>query len=468
MIDLSKFVETLEGKPVAVFGLGISGLATVKALVRAGADVLAWDDSEARRGEAGKAGAAVQDLYAEDFAKLGCLVVAPGVPLYHPKPHSLVEKAREAGVEVIGDLEVLHRSGHERRVIGVTGTNGKSTTTALIGHILNACGIEASVGGNIGKAALALTLSPKCGVIVLEISSYQMDLCPTFRPDIGVLLNITPDHIDRHGSMERYVAAKAAMFKRDGGVAVIGVDDKYCAGIFENVKAEGRMETGLPVSADEKAPGGVYVLEDRLIDDIDGEGADVGGTSFPALPGAHNAQNLCAAYAVARSFGLSSASILEAVKTYPGLPHRQQAIRLVNGVAYINDSKATNADAAGKALSCYRNIYWIVGGRPKEGGLNGLEPFIDRIRHAFLIGEAMEEFASWLDKHGVPHNFSQTLDRAVAEAHHMAQAERGKPGGTGTVLLSPACASFDQFDSFEHRGDVFARLVEALSAENSL
>ncbi len=461
MIDVKPFVETLGGKPVAVFGLGLSGMSTVQALLKAGAKVVAWDDKEERRDEAKKAGAKLEALVEKDLSGFSCLVLSPGVPLSHPTPHSVVERANAAGIEIIGDLEILHRCGHGRTTIGVTGTNGKSTTTALIGHVLKECGLKAAIGGNIGKPVLDMSLPAKDGIVVLEISSFQMDLCPTFRPDIGVLLNISPDHIDRHGTLENYVKSKARMFQREGGAAVIGIDDSYSENVFKDIE-----ETGgpfpIPVSVTKKAEGGVYVLDGKLVDDIDEHEIAIGELNFATLPGVHNHQNASAAYAVARRFNLGPEQILEAMKTFPGLPHRQQMVRVVNGVAYVNDSKATNANATANALRCYRNVYWIVGGRPKEGGLNGLEPLMDRICHAFLIGEAMEEFASWLDNYGVSHNFSNTMERAVAEAHHLAQSERGQPGGTGTVLLSPACASFDQYANFEERGKDFAALVKDL------
>jgi UDP-N-acetylmuramoylalanine--D-glutamate ligase len=404
-------------------------------------------------------------LVEADFLVYACLVPAPGVPLYHPQPHAVVARALDAGTEIIGDIEILHRAGHGRKVIGITGTNGKSTTTALTGHILKTCGIPVSVGGNIGQAALDMDLPGEAGWLVLEISSYQMDLCPGFRPDIGVLLNISPDHIDRHGSLERYIEAKERMFDAQEGRAIIGCDDDHAAAVLARACEAGRLKA-VPVSAGKKVQGGVYIHHDRLIDDMDGEAQDICSAVMKTLPGQHNRQNLCAAYVAARQCGLAPEDIAEAAKTYPGLPHRQQLVRVINGVAYVNDSKATNADAAVRALSCYRNIFWILGGKPKEGGLDGVEPYLDRVHHAFLIGEAMEAFALWLDKHGIPYNFSQTLERAVPEAHAMAQEDRGKPGGAGTVLLSPACASFDQFSGFEERGEVFAALCDALSEES--
>jgi UDP-N-acetylmuramoylalanine--D-glutamate ligase len=420
MIDVSPFVKTLKGKPVAVFGLGVSNNAAIAALARAGAQIAAWDDDAAKR-----TGPHIKNLLKEDLSSYGCLVLAPGVMPDHP----IVKRAKDAGIEILCDIEILHRCHHGRRTAGITGTNGKSTTTALIGHILKENGVSAAVGGNIGRAALDLDLPPQDGVIVLELSSYQLDLCPTFAPDIAVLLNITPDHLDHHGSMDNYIIAKSRIFRGEG-YAVIATGDEECRDLAAGLKD----------------------LGNRTVQTVTGR--DPGN---PALPGAHNAQNAAAAFAACRLLGVSEHDIIKAIKTFPGLPHRQYPVARIGNVAYINDSKATNADAAARALACYDDIYWIAGGKPKDGGLNGVEPYMDRVLHAFLIGEAMNDFAVWLKSHKVAHSLCGTLDRAVAEAHAMAQKHQ-----SGIVLLSPACASFDQFRNFEHRGEAFTALVNQL------
>lgn len=461
MIDLKPFVKNLAGKPVAVFGLGLSGLATVRALCKAGVRVLAWDDKAESHEVVRKAGAEVVPLREENLRECAALVLAPGVPLHYPVPHESVMAARAAGIEIIGDLEILHRIGHGRRTIGITGTNGKSTTTALTAHILNAGGMDAAMGGNIGRAVLDLKMPSKNGVFVLEISSYQIDLCPQFRPDIAVLLNITPDHIDRHGSFENYIASKERMFE-GGGVAIVSIDDEPGQKICDRLIAAGQRRV-VPISCRRVLAGGVYVEDGNLFDAMDGPAVNVGSLrGLAALKGAHNHQNAAAAYAACRIAGLSPDAIMTHMQTYPGLKHRQFPVRSINGVIYIDDSKATNAEAAAKALAAFQNIYWIAGGRPKEGGLTGLEHLLAQVRHAFLIGEAMEDFSKWLDVYGVAHSRSGTMDKAVEEAHALAQAGRGQPGGSGVVLLSPACASFDQFRSFEERGDVFTEIVMKL------
>lgn len=462
MINVKKFAASLDGKPVAVLGLGLSNTAAIKALQKENVAIDAWDDDETKRELAAGSGISVIDLFHKDMTKYACLLLSPGIP-FIVNPHRIVEKARENNIEIICDLEILHRCEHERKTIGITGTNGKSTTTALIGHVLNHAGIDAAVGGNIGTAALSLKQPKTGGAFVLEMSSYQLDLCPSFTPDISILLNLSPDHLDRHGDMEAYIQAKEHIL--DGtGEAVIGIDDDLSEKVFKKHKVDSPRQI-YPISSTKTLEHGVYVENGSLHDALQDDAEHAFDVRLSTLPGVHNHQNAAAAYCVARLMGVAQDDIYEAMKTFPGLPHRQQLARIINGVAYVNDSKATNASAAARALACYKNIYWIVGGRPKEGGLSGLEPYMQNVKQAFLIGESMDDFGSWLDNHGVPHSFCQNIDTATQEAHNMAQQDRGQPGGTGTVLLSPACASFDQFDSFEKRGDAFLGLVENLQQE---
>ncbi|GJL86082.1 MAG: UDP-N-acetylmuramoylalanine--D-glutamate ligase [Micavibrio sp.] len=442
MINAQNFVKTLEGKPVAVFGLGKSGLSVIAALRELSVKVEAWDDNPQSHEAALQLGAGVIPLADMDLSDFACLVLAPGIPLHHPAPHPVVIAAHHAGIEVIGDIEILHRCSHGRATIGITGTNGKSTTTALIAHILNSCGIKAVSGGNIGEPVMSLMLPPTNGALVLELSSFQLDLCPSFTPDIAVLLNITPDHLDRHGTMEEYIAVKEKIFG-ESGVAIVATDDDHTKKIAATL-AKKNQHT-------------LYTVSAR------GEGLP----ECNALQGAHNRQNMAAALAVCRHLGLTDEQIFEAMKSFPGLNHRQYLTRVINGVGYINDSKATNAEAAARALECSRNIYWIVGGRAKEGGLKGLENYMDRVSHAFVIGESMDDFSGWLKKNGVDHSLSENMDVAAEQAHRMAQNERGQPGGAGTVLLSPACSSFDQYTNFEQRGDHFTALVAAFDEEEA-
>ena len=454
----------MDGLPVAVMGVGKSGLATVDALARAGAEVWAWDDSQAKRDEAVAAGIRIVDLNTADLSELTTIVWSPGIPHTFPKPHPVAERARQANLEIVCDIELLARSERDAAYIGITGTNGKSTTTSLIGHVMQESARRVAVGGNLGTPVLTLDPLGVGGTYVLEMSSYQLELTLSITFDVAVLLNVTPDHLDRHGGMDGYVAAKKLIFHRQTKprTAVIGVDDAHCRAIYEELKAVGDQHVW-PISAEGRVPGGVYAEGGWLIDDTQGKAervADLG--SFPTLLGKHNWQNAAAAFAACKAAGVPVPAIVAAMRTFPGLAHRQQLIRTLGGVRFVNDSKATNADATEKALATFDPIYWILGGRAKETGLDGLDAYMGRVRHAFLIGEATETFAAWLEARKVPHTRCGTLDVAVSRAAGLALAER-LPGAC--VLLSPACASWDQFPNFEVRGDAFARLVNDLPGD---
>ena len=440
MIDLSLY----KGRTLAVLGLGKSGSSAARALSEAGATVLAWDDKPETR-EA--SGLTLTDLTQHDLKGVDALVISPGIPHSFPEPHPVAAKAKAAHIPLICDVELLCQSCPDADFIAITGTNGKSTTTALIAHILKQFR-PAEEGGNIGRPVMTLPAFGQEGTYVLEMSSYQLELTPSLSPAGVVFLNITPDHIERHGDLDGYIAAKKNIFANPtiGSVAVVGIDTEPSRQIADEI--EGEWST-IRVSTKNKAD--IYVEAGILHDDETTIDLNV----MPTLKGQHNHENAACAYAVInRVYGIEAADIEAAMKTFPGLPHRQFPVRTLNGVTYINDSKATNADATARALACYDDIYWIIGGLPKEGGLSGLEIYKDRIRHTFLIGKAAPEFALWLDQQNMPYTHSETLDKAVAKAHAMSKS--------GTVLLSPACASWDQFKSFEHRGDVFAELVSKL------
>jgi UDP-N-acetylmuramoylalanine--D-glutamate ligase len=452
MIDLFFF----KGYPVAVMGLGRSGLATAEALRAAGAQVCAWDDNPQRRAEAQAAGLPMVDLHTCSLEAMTALVLAPGIPHTHPEPNPVAARFRFAGLPIIGDIELLARAEPHAQWIGITGTNGKSTTTSLIGHILQLAGRPVAVGGNLGTPALALAALGATGTYVLELSSYQLELTFTAPYEVAVLLNITPDHLDRHGGMDGYAHAKSLIFEQENPArtAVIGQDDAPCRALSARLREAGRRV--VPVSAKRVAAGGVYVIDGMLIDDTEGMAESVADLrAIPSLPGRHNWQNAAAAYAATRLAGVHPGLIVRCLATFPGLAHRQQLVAERQGVRFVNDSKATNADAAAKALACYDDIHWILGGRAKAGGLDGLEPFMDRIRHAYLIGEASDRFAAWLEGKA-SYSRCGTLERAVAQA-----AAAAGPGSC--VLLSPACASFDQFANFEARGAAFAAAVEHLA-----
>jgi UDP-N-acetylmuramoylalanine--D-glutamate ligase len=446
------------GKRVVVLGLARSGLAAIGALQAGNAAVIAWDDKPAARESAGDT--RLCDPATIEWRGVAALVLSPGIPHSYPAPHPAVVAARKAGVPIIGDIELLGRAQPAARFVGITGTNGKSTTTALIGHILAAAGRPVEIGGNLGTAALSLAPLGADGTYVLECSSFQLELIETLAFDVAVLLNITPDHLDRHGTMNGYIAAKRRVFAHQDGdcCAVIGVDDAICRDLREELTRNGSARV-IPISALQPIAGGVYAENGKLIDATGSAPvAILDLAEAERLPGVHNWQNAAAAYSATRALGVASETIAQAIRSFPGLAHRQELVGTIDGVRFINDSKATNADAAEKALACYHAIYWIAGGLPKEGGITSLKPYFERVRHAYLIGTATEEFAATLGS-SVPFSRCADLAAAVSAASQAARRER-IPGAV--VLLSPACASYDQFAHFEARGDAFRTLVGGL------
>ncbi|MBL8834775.1 MAG: UDP-N-acetylmuramoyl-L-alanine--D-glutamate ligase [Alphaproteobacteria bacterium] len=457
MIDL----RSQSGRSFAVLGLARSGLAAAQALAKGGARVAAWDDDARRRESAAAAGVPIVDLTQADWSGIDSLVISPGIPHTHPAPHPVAARARFHGREIIGDIELLARSERESTYIGITGTNGKSTTTALIGHIMAACGRSVEIGGNIGTPALALAPLGRGGCYVLEMSSYQLEITFTITFDVAILLNVTPDHLDRHGGMDGYVAAKRLIFRGQKApqTAVIGIDDEICRAIHDELAADARHRV-VAISAAQTLARGVFAADGILYDAIDaGPRAVADLRRIQTLPGAHNWQNAAAAFAAARAVGVDADAAARALSTFPGLAHRQELIARIGKVAFVNDSKATNADAAAKALASYERIYWIAGGKAKEGGIASLAPWFGRIRRAYLIGEAAPQFAATLAGR-VDTVAAGTLAAAVAGA----AADAAAANESAVVLLSPACASFDQFENFEARGDAFRRLVLDLAA----
>lgn len=455
--------RSFENQELGVFGLARTGISAVRALLAGGARVCAWDDREDSRRRAAEVGARVQEFESWPWERLTALVLSPGVPLTHPAPHPAVRAAQGAEVEIIGDVELFARElsagDSEAPLVGVTGTNGKSTTTALIGHILSSCGYMAEVGGNIGRPVLDLNVPGPRTAYVLEVSSYQVELSPGLQPDVAVLTNLSPDHLDRHGSMDNYAAIKTRLLQqtKSGGRVCVGVDDSYSAAIHSRL-AGGGAET-IPVSVGKVLGRGEFVLDGILYDAQASNAAKIVDLrNATRLPGGHNWQNAALAYAATRGLVANRQAIADAIVSFPGLPHRIEDVGRVGKVRFINDSKATNADAAERALKCFDDIFWIAGGRAKEGGISALAPLFSRVRKAYLIGEAAEDFAHTLSQ--VPHELCGTLDKAVAAAFRDAQLSNA---GAPVVLLSPACASFDQFSDYEQRGDLFRELVRELS-----
>ena len=458
-------VTGFKGRTVAVFGLARTGLTAARALVAGGASVAVWDENPDARAKAAAEGLPLADLSQADVSRFAALMVSPGVPLTHPEPHWVVKTAQAAGVEILGDIELFARTVNAAepwkrpKIAAITGTNGKSTTTALLGHILNAAGKDALIGGNIGAGVLGLEGMHGGAVYVLELSSYQLDLTSSLKADAAVLLNVSPDHLDRHGGMEGYVAAKRRVFLNQGkgDTAIVGVDDAIGQNLCTELLALNRR-TIRPISAGRAMGRGYYALQGLLYDATGERTVEVCDLSrAPGLPGRHNWQNAAAAYAAALALGVSPGDAADALMSFPGLAHRMEDVGLIGRVRFVNDSKATNADAARQAMCAIPKFYWIAGGRAKAGGIEPLRDLFDRVEKAYLIGEAADDFARTLEG-AAPVEVCGTLERAVEHAWRDAAAA----GRDAVVLLSPACASFDQFPDFEVRGDAFRAVVQHL------
>jgi UDP-N-acetylmuramoylalanine--D-glutamate ligase len=445
-----------DGQRIAVVGLGRAGLPAARRLVEWGADIACWDDGAAAREAAERAALPILDPAAAPRFRWDALLLSPGIPHLLPRPHPAAAAARAAGAPILCDVEFLHRAvraaGSRARFVGITGTNGKSTTTALLDHLLRAAGRIVASGANLGPPALSLDILDDAGVYALEMSSYSLERLATLRFNGATMLNLSPDHLDRHGDMAGYAAAKAAIFARQApeDLAVLGTDDAWSRAMRAGLPAR-----CVPVSARTPQPGGIWSEGHRLRDEA---GPILDLREAPALPGAHNAQNAAAAAALAFGLGLSRAAVADALRTYPGLPHRQQRVAEIAGIRFVNDSKATNADSAACALASYDRVVWIAGGVAKEGGIAPLAPLFPRVARALLIGEAAPAFAATLAAHGVPHEVAGTLEAAVPAA-----AAAARNGAAPVVLLSPAAASWDQFTGFEARGERFGMLVRGLA-----
>ncbi len=452
-------IETLSGERVAVFGLGGSGLSTLRALIEGGAEVAAWDDSAAARARASADGYLIMDLAEADWRSFMALVLAPGVPLTHPEPHWTVRRAQEADVPVIGDIELFACERAARApnapFVAITGTNGKSTTTALIAHVLREAGRDVALGGNIGVPILDLPPPADTRVHVIECSSYQIDLAPSLAPTVGLLINITPDHLDRHGDLTGYAAVKERLVAK-AEIALVGVDDEPSRAICARLKADPSRRVVAVSGGD--SPLADVIVAAHCVSARGSADPPIDLSDSRALRGAHNGQNAAFAYAAATALGVPGDTVARAFATFPGLAHRMEEVGRRGRVLFINDSKATNADAAEKALLSFRDIHWILGGKAKAGGVEPLRPLFPRVAKAYLIGAASEEFAATLGE-AVAFEHCGTLDKALeAAARDAFLSSAPEP----VVLLSPACASFDQFANFEARGDAFRAAVQIL------
>ncbi len=460
-------VRGYQGQKVAVLGLGRSGLATAHALEEGGAIALCWDDGQEARDRAEGQALELFDLTkANAWEDVSALIVSPGIPHLYPEPNPIIACAMQAGVQVDNDIGLFFRSFATEdwdgfatmpKVVAITGSNGKSTTSALIHHILEASGRPAQLAGNIGRGVLDIDPAHDGEVVVLELSSYQTELARALTPDVGIFTNLSPDHLDRHGGMGGYFAAKRRLFAEGGpDRAVIGVDEKegvYLAGQLSEGLADDRV---IRVSVDRKLTGPgwqVFARKGHLSEYRKGrQVASIDLRGIRGLPGSHNHQNACCAYAACRTLNLAPRQIEAAFKSFKGLPHRSQFIGEKDGVSFVNDSKATNVDSARAALGAFKNIRWIAGGLGKEGGIESLKGNLTGVSKAYLIGHSAREFALQLG--ALPYEICETMERAV----HLA-AQEAKMGDT--VLLAPAAASFDQYPDFEKRGEDFVRLVQS-------
>ena len=445
--------QLFTGQKIAILGLGISGIATARSLLAAQAEIIAWDDNPKVRENAKKYHIPIDHIENHNIESFAALILSPGIPLTFPKPHPIVEKAKENNVDIIGDTEIFCREitaiNRNIKIIAVTGSNGKSTTVALITHILNHAGIRAQQGGNIGRPVLSLGPPISNGVYVIEFSSFQLELTPSLKPDIAILINISPDHLDRHGGLKNYIEAKKNIFRRQTkkNTAIIGTDDTYCKNITQDKNIKAKI---IPVS---------YKNNHQI------------PIKNPALCGKHNRQNIQCAVKTAQIFGVDTRNISDALETFKGLPHRMEVVEKWKNITCINDSKATNADATQYALDAFKNIYWIAGGKPKKGGIKILIPYFKNVIHAFLIGEAAQEFAHIMKQNNLKYSIDKTLDKACGNAIRNA-FKNTTENQNAIVLLSPACASFDQFDNFEMRGKYFTqysqKIIDKIKQKNKI
>lgn len=454
--------QFLKAKKIAVMGLGITGLSICESLKKADAKLIAWDDQEEARTKAAQKEISLMNLYEADFADIDYLLWSPGIPAYYPEIHPLIVKAKAHQTVIATDIDILTLAQPQARYVCITGTNGKSTTTALIHHILEQSGLKTSCGGNLGTAALTLDPLGADGVYVLELSSYQLEMSESLQSDVSILLNITEDHLSHHGTMAEYIKAKAKLFEmtKKDGAAIIGIEKPETKAIYDQFTQSGKIKNVHALCVNQVYDGLPRMRDGWLCDELPNqEPFSSDFNEMSALRGAHNHQNALAAYIACRALGLPAFEVISHIRSFPGLKHRQQLVTKINRIEIINDSKATNPDAASKALSCYDSIFWLIGGVPKSdqsSSFDCFDPFYTKIKKAYLYGESADLFEPWLTQKLTVARF-KTLDEAFLQASQDA-IEAGLEGGT--ILLSPACASFDQFKNFEHRGDYFMDLVQ--------
>ena len=452
-------IKTRHDQKIALFGLGRSGLITARALSASGNKISAWDDDPVQRQIAKQQNIILEDLYISDFDNFDALVLAPGVPLTH-QPHAIAKKALLAKTQIIGDVELLIETLPETKFIGITGTNGKSTTTALVGHMLGKAGIKRQIGGNLGPPALSLREPVDSEIIVLEVSSYQLDLTKNASFDIAAFLNLSSDHLDRHGNIKNYFKAKRQIFRhcqnsKKRQIAIIGIDDEFGRSLHNEISINPFWQS-YPISTSEKLEDGFYIIDEKIYDMSGLAICDL--RKAKNLLGIHNWQNALAAVAIGYALGIDREIIAESIMSFHGLPHRMERVDSINGITFVNDSKATNLEASERALACYKNVFWIAGGRSKGLDCKGLADRLSNIHHVFLIGESSKEFEKIINNK-VKTTLCGNLRTAVREAYNAALVCKNL---SPTGLLSPACASFDQWKNYEARGDAFRQFITSL------
>lgn len=444
---------TFAGEKIGVFGLGRSGLAAARSLDAGGASVFAWDDNLV---SSLNPEIPLENLYNADFGDFNGLVVAPGVPL----THALVEKAKAVNLDVFGDIELFGRTRDglpKHKVVGITGTNGKSTTTALLAHVLDQCQVPTSATGNIGIPVLEQEPLPEGGVYVFELSSFQLDLTSSLNPEYAVFLNITPDHLDRHGGMKGYIKAKKRLLDMQDkdGIVVVNIDDEINKSLTSKI-----IQRVIPISVKGPVKEGYFIEGGHIFETLNSHKLALGDVPVnPNLRGEHNWQNMLCVIAVARDLGLDAKSIFQALKGFEGLRHRLESLGKKDGVLFINDSKATNSAATSKALQAFDDIHWIAGGEYKEENFDFLTSNLDHVKKAYFIGRDGPQLGDGLGQK-IPFTIIENLELAFKKAF-----QEAKEGGGGVVLLSPACASYDQFKNYQARGDLFINLVSGLIKE---
>lgn len=448
----------MQNKFVGVLGLGKSGKSTIDFLSANNIKYIAWDDGD-------KSEANLLDINDPAWLTIDYLLISPGIPTNYPQPHPLVVKLKQHSVPIISDIELLYRNNPNAAFVGITGTNGKSTTTALIGHILETNKIKNCVGGNIGIGALSLEPLKKEEVYVIETSSYQLELLESTHFNVSILLNITPDHLDRYASMKDYIRAKENIFRHQGDkdFAIVSIDNQHTKEIYQKLLKDNNISNIIPISTLSTTSSGVSLIDNILTCNIK-EHTTIKLPEFPYLQGKHNAENIAASFAACFALGLDPSHIIDAIASFPGLKHRLQFVASSKGLKFFNDSKGTNAESTEKALSSFpNNIYWILGGLAKEGGIKTLTPYFSRIKKAFLVGDAEEEFAKELEG-----KVDYIKCGHLAKAFHLATEAAISDNSTEEkiILLSPACASLDQWKSFEERGNAFCKLAMEFCDDN--